>query len=79
MSLLEVAGKNWGNDGNLIDLKNYVGGWAIYAFDLTADGSQGALWSLAHRSELSITGSFATAAAHPITILAVGMIPSEVG
>ena len=81
MSLLEVAGKNWGNDGNLIDLKNYVGGCAIYAFDLTADGSQGAHWSLTHRSELSITGSFATAPAHPITTLAVGMIPSviEVG
>ena len=81
MSLLEVAGKNWGNEGNLIDLKNYVGGCAIYAFDLTADGSQGAHWSLAHRSELSITSSFANAPAHPITIIAIGMIPSviEVG
>ena len=81
MGLLEVAGKAWGNDGNLIDIKNYVGGCAIYAFDLTADGSQGAHWSLAHRSELSITGSFANAPAHPITIIAIGMIPSviEVG
>ena len=75
MLLLEVAGKHWGNDRSLIDPKNYVGGCAIYAFDLTADGSQGAHWSLAHRSELSITGSFATAPAHPITIPAVGKIP----
>ena len=54
LSTLEVAGKAWGHDGNLIDLASYVGGTALYAFDLTADGSQGAHWSLTHRGSLSI-------------------------
>ena len=56
-STLEVAGKPWGHDGSLLDLTSHVGGSAIYCFDLTADGSQRAHWSLAHRGSLSISGS----------------------
>ena len=78
LATLEVAGKAWGHDGNLIDLASYVGGSAIYAFDLTADGSQGAHWSLTHRGSLSISGTFATAPAHPVTIIAVGLVSSVV-
>ena len=78
LSTLEVTGKAWGHDGNLIDLASYVGGTAIYAFDLTADGSQGAHWSLTHRGSLSISGTFAAAPAHPVTIIAVGLCSSVV-
>lgn len=66
LSTLEVAGKAFGSDGNLI------------IFDLTADGSQGAHWSLTHRGSLSISGTFAAAPAHPVTIIAVGIVPSAV-
>ena len=81
LSTLEIAGKAWGHDGNLIDLASFVGGQAVYCFDLTADGSQGAHWSLTHRGSLSISGTFAAAPAHPITIICVGLVSSviEVG
>ena len=78
LSTLEVAGKAWGHDGNLIDLVSYVGGSALYAFDLTADGSQGAHWSLTHRGSLSISGTFDAPPAHPVNIIAVGFVSSVV-
>ena len=45
ISMLEVAGKACGHDGNLIDLASYVGESAVYCFNLTADGSEGAHWN----------------------------------
>jgi hypothetical protein len=78
LSTLEISGKAWGHDGNLIDLASYVGGTAVYAFDMTADGSQGAHWSLTHRGPLSIKGRFSTAPAHAVTIIAVGIVSSVV-
>ena len=78
LSTLEVAGKAWGHDANLLSLAEYVGGNAVYCFDLTADGSQGAHWSLTHRGSLSISGSFAAAPAHAVTVVAVGLVQSVV-
>ena len=78
LSTLEISGKAWGSEGNLLDLANYVGGQSIYAFDLTADGSAGAHWSLTHRGALTISGTFAVAPGHAVTVIAIGMVSSVI-
>ena len=78
LATLELGGKSWGSEGNLLDIASYVAGQSIYAFDLTADGSSGAHWSLTHRGAITISGSFAEAPGHAVTVIAIGMVSSVI-
>ena len=58
------------DEGNALDRKNFSGGYALYAFDLTSDLGEDDHFSLAKQGSVRLVLKFAQALADPVTAIA---------
>jgi hypothetical protein len=70
MSLFSGIGKANRDEGNDIDRFNFANGYALYAFDLTSDLSEGDHFNLARQGTVRVDMKFANALPHTITVVA---------
>jgi len=69
-TLFSGTGKVFRDEGNALDIKNFSGGYALYAFDLTSDLDDYDHFSLAKRGSVRLVLKFAQALADPMTVIA---------
>ena len=72
MTLFSSAGILFDDKGLDISLSDYKNGYAIYAFDLTADNNDGDHLELVKRGDVQLHLKFGTALPETVTILAIG-------
>ena len=69
-TLFSGTGKVFRDEGNALDRKNFSGGYALYAFDLTSDLGEDDHSSLAKQGSVRLVLKFAQALADPVTVIA---------
>ena len=69
-TLFSGTGKVFRDEGNALDRKNFSGGYALYAFDLTSDLGEDDHFSLAKQGSVRLVLKFAQALADPVTVIA---------
>ncbi len=69
MSLFTATGKNGKDEGNDITRRDYPGGYALYAFDLTPDLSEDDHFNLNKEGSLRIDMKFAVALAATVNVI----------
>jgi hypothetical protein len=70
MSLFNGIGKENRDEGNDIDRTDFANGYALYAFDLSPDLSEGEHFNLTRHGSVRLDMKFATALPHTVTVIA---------
>jgi hypothetical protein len=70
MSLFSGTGKENRDEGNGISRSDFANGYALYAFDLTADLSENESFNLARHGTVRIDMNFGVALPHTVTVVA---------
>jgi hypothetical protein len=70
MSLFSGTGKENRDEGNGISRSDFANGFALYAFDLTADLSENESFNLARHGAVRIDMTFGEALPHTVTVIA---------
>jgi len=68
-SLFGGTGKLYRDEGLFISRENYANGYALYAFDLTADLGEDDHFSLVRQGSVRLALKFATALATTVTVV----------
>jgi len=69
-TLFSGTGKVFRDEGNALDRKNFSGGYALYAFDLTSDLGEDDHFSLAKQGSVRLVLKFGEALVDPVTVIA---------
>jgi len=69
-TLFSGTGKVFQDEGNALDRKNFSGGYALYAFDLTSDLGKDDHFSLDKQGSVRLVLKFAQPLADPVTVIA---------
>jgi len=69
-TLFSGTGKVFRDEGNALDRKNFSGGYALYAFDLTSDLGEDDHFSLAKQGSVRLVLKFVQALVDPVTVIA---------
>ncbi len=70
MSLFSGTGKANGDEGNGIDRADFANGYALYAFDLTPDLSDGDHFNLTRQGSVRVDMKFAESLSNTVTVVA---------
>ena len=69
-TLFSGTGKVFRDEGNALDGKNFSGGYALYAFELTSDLGEDDYFSLAKQGSVRLVLKFAQPLTDPVTVIA---------
>jgi len=77
-TLFSGAGKVFRDESNALDRKNFSDGYALYAFDLTADLGEDDHFILAKQGSVRLVPKFAQPLADPMTVIAYAVFQNVI-